>query len=416
MEIRDLIDSRAHVGLAGLTGEKLLVIGPDSTRSGGHFVGEMLRALMRHRGSRFRDVTYLVALGTHAPMPEEKVLHYLGIESKELAGELRGLQIANHEWNDPSMLATIGRVSRDDMLRISEGKFDLARVKREEGFDVQINKRVLESDLAVIVGPVLPHEVVGMSGGNKYFFPGVAGIDCTQFTHFLGALEGIPRVMGIERTVVRDAIDHMASLIKGPELRCAALVLGGGKLHDVEWGTPIEAHHRAAPRALELNSRAVTRKYRTIVGVCPPKYPEIWTAGKVSYKLQGIVADGGELVIVAPHLDRVSATWGETIERVGYRTMSSILERLDEFLAAGIPLGVLAHVTHVRGDDAVRDGRTVPRISISIASKLSPELCSRIGLAYRDPAALPWDAWRADPDTLIVEDAGEVLYRLERTE
>jgi hypothetical protein len=223
---------------------------------------------------------------------------------------------------------------------------------------------------------------------------------------------GIPKIIGTQRTVVREVIDHMASMVRGPKKLCAALAIQGDCFHDIAFDSPEEAHRQIADTALSFNSKAIPRRYRRIVGICPPKYPELWTAGKVSYKLQGCVEDGGELVIVAPHLDRVSASWGTQIEAVGYKTMGQLKPSLHDLVAKKIPLGVLAHVTHVRGDDIQTSNGERPRISIGLASRLSREHTESIGLKFYEAENLPWDLWKSDPDTLIVENAGEVLYRV----
>lgn len=395
-----------------LSGKNILLIVPDATRSGGEYVGAAVKGICRATKGRAEKVTVLIALGTHVAMPQEKIYNYLGISADEHQEEFPYLEFANHEWKDPSKLTAIGTLTRDDMLRLSHGKFDFDKVRFSEGVVVDINYRVPLADEVVIIGPVLPHEVVGISGGNKYFFPGVSGPRVTQTTHWLGALETIPNVIGRPRTVVRDAIDFLATMVKVPTKRCLALVVSGKELHDMFWGPPEEAHAKAAARTLEFNARYVDRTYKRVVAVCSPKYPEIWTAGKCSYKLQGIVEDGGELIIYAPHLDKVSASWGAQIESVGYHCLPYIEAHLSEYLDAEVPLGVLAHVTHVMGVGTYENGVEKPRITITMASALTPDKCKHINLNYRDPSTVDLQVYRQEPDTLVVDDAGEVLYLL----
>lgn len=409
-----LEDARARAAKYAeeLPGGNIVVIVPDGTRSGTDFVGAIVKGIYDQVAARATTVTALIALGTHAAMPEEKIYSTFGFTPEEHKAQFPKLEFANHEWRDADKLTKVGHFSREDMLRISGGRFDLSDVRHPDGFPIEVNYRVAEADAIVIVGPVLNHEVVGKSGGNKYFYPGVSGAKGTQFTHWLGACITLPLIIGIERTPVRDAIDFMASFITKPVKRCAALVLDGKKLADLCWGTPEAAHSAAAAQIDRYQAKFVDQQYQTVVAVLSPKYPEIWTGGKGSYKLQGIVADGGSLILYAPHLHSVSASWGEQIEQVGYHCMPYIQAHLDEYLDAGIPLGVLAHVTHVMGVGTYEKGVEKLRVNLSLASQLTPEKCKAINIGYIDPETFDVDSYRGKPDTLVVDDAGEVLYKL----
>ena len=178
------------------------------------------------------------------------------------------------------------------------------------------------------------------------------------------------------------------------------------------FGTPESAHHEAAELIDQYQTEFVDRSYKTVVAVLSPKYPEIWTGGKASYKTQGIIADDGELLIYAPGITEVSASWGKYIERVGYHSMSYIQAHLPEYLAENIPLGVLAHVTHVTGVGSYENGVEKLRMRLTLASQLSEARCKAINLLYRDPATVDLEAYKQDPDCLVIENAGEVLYKL----
>jgi hypothetical protein len=141
-------------------------------------------------------------------------------------------------------------------------------------------------------------------------------------------------------------------------------------------------------------------------------YDEIWTAGKVMYKLEQVVARGGRLIIYAPHVREVSRSWGEMIERVGYHTRDYFLSRMDRF--RDIPRGVLAHSTHVRGTGDYTDGVERPDVDVILATAIPAETCRRINLGYMDPAGITLSDYmqREDEGTLFVDHAGEILYRL----
>jgi hypothetical protein len=141
-------------------------------------------------------------------------------------------------------------------------------------------------------------------------------------------------------------------------------------------------------------------------------YDELWTAAKAAYKLEPVVAPGGDLIVYAPHLRDISRVHGRDISRVGYHVLPYFLEQWDSF--ADVPLAVLAHSTHVRGAGTFVDGVERPRISVALASRIPRDECERMGLGYVDPAAVRPDDWRhrEHEGALLVPRAGETLYRL----
>jgi hypothetical protein len=131
------------------------------------------------------------------------------------------------------------------------------------------------------------------------------------------------------------------------------------------------------------------------------------------YKLEPVVADGGELIIFAPHLNKISQTHGRLIERIGYHVRDYFTKQWDRF--QDVPWGVLAHSTHVRGTGGFENGVERPRVNVTLATGLPRELCERIGLGYLDPASIDVEAFagREHEGLLLVRKAGEQLYRLE---
>lgn len=143
-------------------------------------------------------------------------------------------------------------------------------------------------------------------------------------------------------------------------------------------------------------------------------YGELWTAGKAMYKLEPALAEGGELTIYAPHLDTVSHVHGKYIYEIGYHVLPYFLQQWDKF--KHIPLGVLAHSTHVRGDGWFENGIEYPRARVALATQLPPEDCARLALGYQNPAGIDfneWQNWEAE-GVLYVPKAGEMLYRVKR--
>ncbi|HOT49638.1 MAG TPA: lactate racemase domain-containing protein, partial [Candidatus Hydrogenedentes bacterium] len=199
---------RAFVGQAfadaPVDGRKILFVIPDSTRS--MPMPAMFRALCATLSGRAAQVDFLVALGTHPPMSEEALNRLLGISAEERQGVYRDVGVYNHEWQNPEALAFIGTLDEDEIARLSNGLM-------RQSARVMVNKRLMDYDLVCIVGPVFPHEVVGFSGGNKYFFPGVAGEEILNLFHWLGALITNPKINGTKDTRVRAVVNRAASLI-----------------------------------------------------------------------------------------------------------------------------------------------------------------------------------------------------------
>jgi hypothetical protein len=128
------------------------------------------------------------------------------------------------------------------------------------------------------------------------------------------------------------------------------------------------------------------------------------------YKLEPAVADGGELIVYAPHLGTVSAVHGHYLYEIGYHTRDYFLNQWERF--SKYPLGVLAHSTHLKGAGAFIDGQERPRIQVTLASKISPEDCARLNLGYQDPSTIKSADWQNVPGKLYVPKAGEMLYRI----
>ena len=149
---------------------------------------------------------------------------------------------------------------------------------------------------------------------------------------------------------------------------------------------------------------------RRVLSLVPDRYDELWTAAKAMYKVEPIVADGGEVVVSGPRMRELSVVHGDHIRAVGYHCRDYFLQQWQRF--SGEPWGVLAHSTHLRGGGTYVDGVEDCRIDVTLATGISADETRGVALHYRDPAGIDIDEWRADPHTLVVENAGETLYRL----
>ena len=382
-------------------GKRVLLIVPDSTRTAPLPV--LFPAIRKMLGPVTTALDVMVALGTHPPMPQDRMKSMLGIAADDACEDV---QLLNHEWDNPEALTTIGTLSEQQTKEISEGVLAME-------VPVQINKRILDYDVALILGPVFPHEVVGFSGGNKYFFPGISGPQLLNFFHWLGALITNVGIIGIQKTLVRDVVNQAAKLIP-IERRCLAFVVASdASPYGMFYGTPEDAWWSASELSGQVHIKRFLEPFRQVLSCCPEMYDELWVAGKCMYKLEPVVADGGELIIYAPHLKEVSVTHGAAITRIGYHIRDYFTKQWDRFKDE--PWGVLAHSTHVRGTGTFENGIEKPRVTVTIASQIPRETCEQIGLAYRDPATIDVESFanKEDKDILLVRKAGEHLHRLE---
>ncbi len=382
----------------GRTGERWLVIVPDDTRTLPMPV--IFEALVEGFAPRVRELAFLVALGTHPPMTEEQLDRHFGPARR---GHPE-VQIHQHSWDDPSALVRIGKITRDEMEEISRGLLSLE-------VPVEINRMVLESDRLIIVNPVFPHEVIGFSGGHKYFFPGISGPQMVHVSHWLGALITNPKINGHKWTPVREMVERAAALVSTPRLGLS-LVLRGHDLVGAFLGEVVEAWEKAADLSAQVNIMWVEKPYDLVISIAPSMYRELWTAGKCMYKLEPVVADGGTLIIYAPHIREISPTHGKWLLRVGYHVRDYFLAQWEKF--EKFPWAVLAHSTHVKGIGTFREGVERPRIEVVLATGIPEETCRQINLGYRDPRTLDPDEYvgREDEGILVVPNAGEQLHRL----
>ncbi|MDH5287069.1 MAG: lactate racemase domain-containing protein [Betaproteobacteria bacterium] len=404
---RDEIRAIVREGLDSLRpdGKRLLFIIPDGTRT--MPMPEMFALFREALAGRARQVDFLVALGTHQPMSDAALSQLVG--EQVVDGRVGASRIFNHRWDDPATFATIGTIPAGEIAQLSGGRMT-------QDVPVALNRLIFDYDQLVICGPVFPHEVVGFSGGNKYFFPGIAAADVINFTHWLGALITNYDVIGAGYTPVRAVIDRAASLVTVPTA-CFALVVTPQGLAGLYFGPAREAWERASALSSQRHIVWVDRPFRRVLSVMPPMYADLWTAGKGMYKIEPAVADGGEVVIYAPHIREVSFTHGHLIDAIGYHCRDYFTAQPERF--AGYPGGVVAHSTHVKGlgtYDAAT-GVETPRVTVTLATGIPEERCRRINLGYRDPATIDVAQWqgREAEGILYVPRAGEMLYRVRKS-
>lgn len=400
-QITDAI-TRACESLAW-EGKKILLIVPDATRTAP--VGPVFQTLHSLLAGRCEAFDVMIALGTHPPMSESGILERLEITAADRAARYKDVRFFNHEWDNPNALANLGAIPAAEIKDLSGGLFSM-------DVPVSINRRLLEYDRVVIIGPVFPHEVVGCSGGNKYLFPGVAGPDILNFFHWLGAVITNPMIIGNKWTPVRKVVDRAAAMVPVEKL-CFCLVVSGTHFSGLFAGTPEEAWDAASDLSQDLHIVRKPAPFHTVLSCAPAMYDELWVGGKCMYKLEPVVADGGELIIYAPHIHEISIVHGRLIRQIGYHCRDYFLKQWDRF--KDLPWGVLAHSTHVRGVGTYENGIEKCRVRVTLATGIPETVCREINLGYRDPASIRKEdfADREDDGVLLVPKAGEMLFRLE---
>ena len=422
-------DEELLVG-AGLdpTNKRVLVIIPDGTRTAP--IPLMFRLLYEQIGRRVAQLDYLIALGTHPPMLHEAIDHLVGVRAVQRSNEpgyivktpyidhlvgtsaaeraerYPNVRIFNHEWHNPQALQTIGVIPRAEAAELTGGLL-------AENVPVTLNRLIFDYDLLLICGPVFPHEVAGFSGGAKYLFPGIAGPDIINFTHWLGALVTSMRTIGIKDTPVRRVITRAAAFVPRPILNLS-MVMQGQNLHGLYIGSLNEAWDRATDLSAQLDIIYVDNPFRKVLSAPAAMYDDLWTAAKAMYKTEPAIADGGEVIIYAPHITEVSYTHGKLLDEIGYHVRDYFLKQWDRF--KDVPGSILAHSTHLKGTgtyDAVT-GIETPRIQVTLATGIPEERCLRLNLGYADYREIDPETWigHEQEGILFVPHAGEVLYRI----
>jgi len=385
-------------------GERVLAIIPDKTRDDNtHLLFPIADKFLRERGVACFDA--LVAQGTHPPMTPAQKLAKIG--SEHFTG-----RIFDHCWDRADEIVTLGELSADKASALTGGLIDRA-------VPVTINRLLAPGvyDTVLVFGATVPHEVAGFAGGAKYFFPGVAGPELTHTTHWLGALAGIENTIGQVDTPTRMLIEAATDLVPARIISLNTVVSRAedGQLitYALFAGDIRDAFRRAAAVSREMHIRYTGRKYKRVVALLDPHYDELWVGGKASYKLGAIVEDGGELIIFAPHLTKLSETHGTLIEKYGYAPLEVVRDMLGASQELRENLCIAAHLAHVAYAGRVdADGKVVPRYRITMATGIDEQTCKRVNLGYLDHGTFDPAGLASDPDTLIVKDAGRDLYKV----
>lgn len=385
-----------------LKGQRLLVIIPDGTRTAP--VPQLFRIITEALAGQVAALDYLVALGTHPPMSEDELSRLVGMDAAQREHLLPGMKVFNHRWDRADTFFTAGVISAEESAQLSRGMLSLE-------VPVRLNRLLLAYDRILICGPVFPHEVVGFSGGSKYISPGVSAAEIINFTHWLGALITSYEIIGTIDTPVRDVIERVAAMVP-VEMRCLNLVVSGSGLAGMFFGEPRPSWAVAAKFSASLHIHYVSRPFQKVLSVMPRMYDDLWTGAKGMYKVEPAVADGGEVIIYAPHITEISYVHGHLIRQIGYHVRDYFVRQWDRF--KHYPWGVLAHSTHLRGIGSFENGVERPRVQVTLATGIPEQVCRSVNLGYLNPAEIRLEEWkgREAEGLLFIPKAGETLYKL----
>ncbi len=394
LEIANIL--KARVGECVRSGERVLLIVPDTTRTApmARLLG-LLCPVLRDAGAQ---VTILIALGTHPPMPDDALREHLGAAPYDC-----GFRIINHAWHRPEMVVSIGELSADEVRQLTGGLM-------AERVDLRLNREVASADRMILLHPVYPHELVGFSGGSKSLFPGISGPEMIDIVHWLGALCTSSAVIGRIDTPSRRVLNAAARKVPVP-MHGLSFVYHRGEIVAFEAGELQPAWERAARISQQVHTIRTARRFRKVLACCPPMYPDLWTGSKCVYKCAPVVEDGGELVVYAPHVRCFSEVHNDIVLALGFHVRDYFLAHFDKY--AHLPRAVMAYCTIVKGDGTYENGVEHPRMRVSFASQIPPEACEAAGIGYADPAGLDIERWadREEEGILLVRKAGEMLYQ-----
>ena len=360
--------------------------------------------------TRAATLDVLIAQGTHVVMNEsdKRAKIGAGIAALPLLGT-----VFDHHWDRDSELTTLGTIGAEVIAAETGGLL-------RESVRIRLNAHLAPGlyDAILVIGATVPHEVAGFAGGAKYFFPGVAGPELTHLTHWLGALATIEQVIGRVETPTRRLIEAAAAFVPTRVIAFTTVSTrdqSGFKTRALFAGDLRGTVRRAAQVSQQVHVRYTGRRYQRVVALLDEHYDELWVGGKASYKLGGIIERGGELIIYAPHLSAISATHGALIEKYGYAPLERVRDMVEGSDELRANLCVAAHLAHVSyAGDKGADGVVTPRYRITLAANLPEETCRRVNLGYLDMRTFDPRAFRDDPDTLTVENAGRDLYLVDR--
>ena len=407
------------LGQIGPSERRFLALVPDDTRK--FPVAVLFQFLDSALTGRADQLDAMIAQGTHSPMPTEAKRAWVFGDD-----DYPNSQVFDHAWDDPDALSKIGVLPLHDQLaRFGSNAKHAPLLGFDRDMPIRVNSCLLDYDRLLLVTRVQPHEVAGFAGGAKQIFPGVSGPEMINLLHAIGSLQTNRAIHGVMPNPVRALIDDMAENVPVP-ITSICLVIDDHS--DVIHGAFVqmngwrESVTEAATLSREVNIEYVPQRVQRLIATMPKRadgewlYPDLWTGAKLVLKTEDAVADGGELVVLAPDLSSISDTHGTLIREIGYHTYAYFLSQPSTWQAANATPIALNGSALVKGEGEMCDGKEVPRIDVRLATAIPPEECARLNLGYENPATVAKEVASALPnvvehDRLVLPSAGSVLWR-----
>ena len=356
--------------LEGRAVKKALIIPPDYTRfhSNAGFITNAYYHALTEKGAA---VDILPALGTHVPVTES--------QWKSMFGDIPYETMLVHDWRHD--VVKLGEVPADYVSEITDGLW-------HDSVSVEVNRRLMDADYDLIISPgqVVPHEVIGMSNHAKNIFVGVGGSEMINASHMIGAVYGLERMMGRDHTPVRKIFDYALEhfLSERPILWVLTVTTAPGgviRTHGLFIGEGRECLTEAVKLAQQKNIDFVPHGLKKcVVYLDPEEFKSTWLGNKAVYRTRMAMADGGELIILAPGVERFGED--EEVDRLirkyGYRGRLHTLSEFEKPENADLRanMGAAAHLIHGSSDG---------RFSITYAVKdITKEEIAGVGFAAAD--------------------------------
>lgn len=376
--------------------KRVVALPPDFTRLNS-YAGPITEMVYDYYGDALTDV--MPALGTHTAMPEWQL--------REMFGHVPLDRFRVHDWRND--VVTVGEVPASYVHEVSEGRLNY-------GLPVQVNKLLLEPsvDLILSIGQVVPHEVIGMANYTKNIFVGVGGSEFINKSHYIGASYGMERIMGRANSPVRDVMEYARThfiadlpIVYVLTVRAKDDATGQMVTRGLFIGDDFECFSRASALSLETNFIMVDHEIRKcIVYLDPEEFKSTWLGNKSVYRTRMALADGAELIVVAPALREFGEdrTIDALIRKYGYKGTPHTIEATEANRELQDNLGASAHLIH---------GSSEGRFTITYCPgpEMSREEIEGVGFNYgnleevlaRYPLETLKDGWNVMPD-------GEEVY------
>ncbi|MFA7710079.1 MAG: lactate racemase domain-containing protein [Candidatus Neomarinimicrobiota bacterium] len=374
---------------------KVLAIPPDFTRFHSR-AGELTQMAYQYYHSNLTAI--LPALGTHFPMSD--------FEIQKMFGNLPRNLFRIHRWKED--LVTLGEVPGEFVRDVSEGRLDYA-------WPAQVNKLLVEGgfDLILSIGQVVPHEVVGMANYNKNILVGTGGQEGINKSHFLGAVYGMERIMGRADTPVRRVLNYASeNFARQMSIVYVLTVIGkdaAGRLsmQGLFIGDDYECFRQASELSLKVNFEMLEKPLKkVVVWLDPQEFKSTWLGNKSIYRTRMAIADGGELIVLAPGLREFGedADIDRLIRKYGYRTTPEVLRFVDENADLQNNLSAAAHLIH---------GSSENRFTITYCpGHISRKEIESVNFNYGELAAMlkRYDLKKLTDGFNVLPDGEEIYY------